>query len=265
MIGAIIGDIAGSVWEFHPSKTKDFEFFDRNSQYTDDTVMSLAICEALMACRGDWTNLGEQAVRSMQRLGRSHPFRGYGGRFEAWLTSGDPRPYYSFGNGSAMRVSGCAYAAASLDEVKELSRKVTEVTHNHPEGLKGAEAVAVAVYMARTGSTQKQIRACMNKHYYPLDFTLDSIRGSYRFDVTCQGSVPQALEAFLESTSFEDAVRNSISLGGDSDTIAAMAGSIAEAYWGVPKQLRLQAESCLDSELHSILERFESIWPGRNA
>ena len=149
--------------------------------------------------------------------------------------------------------------------MKELSRKVTEVTHNHPEGLKGAEAVAVAVYMARTGSTQKQIRACMNKHYYPLDFTLDSIRESYRFDVTCQGSVPQALEAFLESTSFEDAVRNSISLGGDSDTIAAMAGSIAEAYWGVPKQLRLQAESCLDSELHSILERFESIWPGRNA
>jgi type I restriction enzyme M protein len=201
----------------------------------------------------------------MQRLGRSHPFCGYGGRFQAWLTSGDPRPYYSFGNGSAMRVSGCAYAAASLDEVKELSRKVTEVTHNHPEGLKGAEAVAVAVYMARTGSSQDEIRACMSGHYYPLDFTLDSIRGSYRFDVTCQGSVPQALEAFLESTSFEDAVRNSISLGGDSDTIAAMAGSIAEAYWGVPKQLRLQAESCLDNELHSILERFESIWPGRKA
>jgi type I restriction enzyme M protein len=149
--------------------------------------------------------------------------------------------------------------------VKELSRKVTEVTHNHPEGLKGAEAVAVAVHTARTGSSQDEIRACMNKHYYPLNFTLDSIRDGYGFDVTCQGSVPQALEAFLESTSFEDTVRNAISLGGDSDTIAAMAGSIAEAYWGVPKPLRLQAESCLDNELRAILERFESIWPGRKA
>lgn len=265
MIGAIIGDIVGSRFEHHNSKTKDFNLFSPECRYTDDSVMSLAICEALLACKGNYANLSEQAVRSMQQIGSAHPHRGYGGRFRKWLASEDPRPYYSFGNGAGMRVSGCAYAGNSLDEVKELSRKVTVVTHDHPEGIKGAEAIAVAVYLARTGKTKDEIRGYINEHYYPMGFTLDSIRAWYHFDVTSQGSVPHALEAFFESVSYEDAIRNAISLGGDSDTIAAMTGSIAEAYWGVPDAIREQALPFLDDQLRSILERFEAIWPGRRS
>jgi len=266
MIGAIIGDIAGSPHATLRSiKTKNFELFAPECRYTDDSVMSLAICEALMSCQGDYTNLGEHAVRCMQAIGLAHPFRGYGGKFRYWIISKNPQPYFSYGNGAGMRVSGCAYAGDTLAEVKELSHKVTAVTHNHPEGLKGAEAVAVAVYLARTGSSQSEIREHINEHYYPLDFTLDSIRAEYFFDSSCQGSVPQAIESFLESTSYEDAIRNAISLGGDSDTIAAMAGSIAEAYWGVPDALQEQALPFLDDQLRSILERFEVIWPGRRA
>lgn len=257
MIGAILGDIAGSRFERHNHRSKEFELLHPKCRFTDDTVMTLAVCDALMNSLPDYSDLKEQAVRSMQQLGREYPHCGFGGMFKKWVHSDSPAPYNSFGNGAAMRVSGCAYVADSLDEVKRLSKAVTEVTHNHPEGIKGAEAVAVAVYLARTGTSMADIREYVTTNYYPLDFTLDDIRPTYKFDSSCQGSVPQAMEAFFESTSFEDAIRNAISIGGDSDTIAAITGSIAEAYYGVPTNLREAAISFLDHRLLLLLQKFE--------
>ncbi len=199
----------------------------------------------------------------MQEYGCDYPGAGYGGRFRSWLVENNPQPYNSWGNGSAMRVSGCGYAANSIEEAVNLSRMVTEVTHNHLEGIKGAEATAVAVYLARTGKNILEIRDYINKHYYPINFTLDSIREEYTFDVSCQGSVPQALEAFFESTNFEDAIRNAISIGGDSDTIAAITGAVAEAYYGVPTSLRKHALTFLDEKLLNTLVEFENIYPAK--
>lgn len=256
MIGAIIGDIAGSRFERHNHRSKEFELLHPKCRFTDDTVMTLAVCDALMNSLPDYSDLKEQAVRSMQQLGREYPHCGFGGMFNKWVHSDSPAPYNSFGNGAAMRVSGCAYVADSLDEVKRLSKAITEVTHNHPEGIKGAEAVAATVYLARTGTSMADIREYVTTNYYPLDFTLDDIRPTYKFDSSCQGSVPQALEAFFESTSFEDAIRNAISIGGDSDTIAAITGSVAEAYYGVPANLRETAISFLDECLIYIIKNF---------
>ena len=257
MIGALIGDIAGSRFEWRNIKKKEFRLFTGSCRFTDDSVMSLAVCDALLRCGGSWDGLGAQAVESMQRLGRAFPRAGYGGRFYSWIFALDPEPYNSWGNGAAMRVSGCGWAGESLEEVKRISRLVTEVTHNHPEGIKAAEAVAAAVYLARTGSKLEEIRAYICDSYYPIDFTLDEIRDSYSFDVSCQGSVPQAFEAFFESVSFEDAIRNAISIGGDSDTIAAICGGVAGAYYGVPEELRQEALGYLNPELSDILTRFE--------
>lgn len=263
MIGAIIGDIAGSRFEWHNIKTKEFELLMRDCHFTDDTVMSLAVCEALMSCKSNHSDLSEQAIACMQEIGNKYPHAGYGGSFRRWLRTKNPQPYNSWGNGSAMRVSGCGYAAESIEEAIQFSRMVTEVTHNHPEGIKGAEATAVAVYLARTGKNILEIRDYINKHYYPINFTLDSIRDDYTFDVSCQGSVPQALEAFFESRSFEDAIRNAISVGGDSDTIAAITGSIAEAYYGVPTSIRKHALTFLDERLLNILVEFENLYPAK--
>ncbi len=261
MIGAIIGDIAGSRFEWHNIKTKEFELLTHRCSFTDDTVMSLAICEALMRSKTDYHDLSEQAVSCMQEVGRPYPGCGYGGHFRRWMYDDNPKPYNSFGNGAAMRVSGCGYAADSIEAAKKLSRLVTSVTHNHPEGLKGAEATAVAVYMARTGSSMMEIRDYIDKYYYPMNFALADIRSEYTFDVTCQGSVPQAMQAFFESTSFEDAIRNAISIGGDSDTIAAITGGIAEAYYGVPTSIRKHALTFLDERLLGILVEFENLYP----
>lgn len=263
MIGAIIGDIAGSRFEHHNIKTKDFELLMRDCHFTDDTVMSLAVCEALMSCKSNHSDLSEQTIACMQEIGNKYPHAGYGGSFRHWLRTKNPQPYNSWGNGSAMRVSGCGYAAESIEEAIQFSRMVTDVTHNHPEGIKGAEATAVAVYLARTGKNILEIRDYINKHYYPINFTLDSIRDDYTFDVSCQGSVPQALEAFFESRSFEDAIRNAISIGGDSDTIAAITGSIAEAYYGVPTSIRKHALTFLDERLLNILVEFENLYPAK--
>ncbi len=259
MIGAIVGDIAGSRFEGrgHATKSKDFELFTPYCRFTDDTVMSMAVCDAILRSKPDWSNLGERAVECMQGLGRSHTHRGYGKRFGRWIHEEFPQPYYSFGNGAAMRASGCGWAARSLEEAKLLSRKVTEVTHNHPEGLKGAEATAVAVFLAREGRSLAEIREHLAANYYPLDFTMEGIREAYQFDVSCQGSVPQALVAFLEARDFEDAIRNAISLGGDADTQAAIAGGPAEAFFGVPTWMRQEAERYLDNELFDILRDFE--------
>ena len=238
MIGAIIGDIVGSRFEWNNHRSKDFDLLPHQCFFTDDSVMSLAVCDALMRCRPDFSDLSEQAIHSMQEIGRPYPNCGYGGSFHKWMYSDNPHPYNSYGNGAAMRVSGCGYVGKSLEEVRLLSKAVTEVTHNHPEGIKGAEATAVAVYLARAGKSLVEIQDYITKNYYPIDFTLNSIRDSYRFNETCQNTVPQALEAFFESTDFEDAIRNAISIGGDSDTLAAITGAIAEAYYGVPANIR---------------------------
>ena len=257
MIGAIIGDIVGSRFEWDNHRSKDFELFTPKCFATDDSIMSLAVAEALMRAKPDFSDLSAQAVRCMQEVGRPYPDCGYGGRFLGWMYADDPQPYHSFGNGAAMRVSACGLAAKSVEEAKALSRAVTIVSHDHPEGLKGAEATAVAIYMGKSGAPMADIRACM-EGYYALDFTLDSIRATYRFNETCQQTVPQALEAFFESTGFEDAIRNAISIGGDSDTLAAITGGVAGAYYGVPEALSRAARGYLDARLLDILERFEA-------
>lgn len=258
MLGAIIGDLSGSRFEHNNIKTKDFDLLTYKCEPTDDSIMSLAVAQALLECNENHAQLGEKTVRWMQKLGRKYPHAGYGGSFYKWIYSEAPSPYNSYGNGAAMRVSACAYAAKSLDEAKALSKAVTEVTHNHPESIKGAEAITVAIYMALHESSILEIRDTINDHYYPMDFTLAGIRDAYTFDVTCQGSVPQAIMAFLESTDFEDAIRNAISIGGDSDTIAAMAGGIAEAYYGIPAKIRDHALTFLDKDMLNILNAFES-------
>ena len=223
--------------------------------------MTLAVAQAILDWRtngsGDMADLSAAAVSRMQEFGLRYPHAGYGGAFRRWLKESNPQPYNSWGNGAAMRVSACGWAGRTLDEVKAMSRAVTEVTHNHPEGIKGAEATAVCVFLARQGKSKDEIKAYVSEHYYPLDFTLDEIRPSYDFDVSCQGSVPQALEAFFESTSFEDAIRNAISIGGDSDTIGAICGAIAEAFYGIPKDLYDKGMAFLDENLRSVVEKFE--------
>lgn len=259
MFGAIIGDIVGSRFEFHNRKQKDFVLFDRSCTFTDDTVMTLAVAEALLTWdRSADLKLFQQAlVRTMHEVGQRHPDCGYGGRFLTWMMDGLTEPYGSYGNGSAMRVSPVAWAAGSLEECQALAAAAAAVTHNHPEGIKGAVAVASMIYLARTGHPMEELRAYA-RQYYPLDLTLDEIRPDYDFNETCQGSVPQALEAFLESTSFEDAIRNAVSIGGDSDTIGAITGSIAESFYGIDEDMKETALSYLTGDLLDIAERFET-------
>ena len=260
MLGAIIGDIVGSRFEWNNIKTKEFDFLTYKCFATDDSIMSLAVAQAILDCKGDYSKLGTAAVTRMQEIGRPYPHCGFGGMFYQWIYSDNPQPYGSFGNGAAMRVSACGFAARSLEEAISLSRAVTEITHNHPEGIKGAEATAVAIYMAREGKSILEIRDYIDKHYYPMDFTLDGIRDTYEFNETCQNTVPQAIMAFLESTDFEDAIRNAISIGGDSDTLAAITGGIAEAYYGIPTDIRKHALTFLDERLLKILVDFENVY-----
>ncbi len=261
MIGAIIGDIVGSRFEWNNIKSKDFEFLTYKCFPTDDSIMTLALAQAILVSKPDHNDLSKNAVECMQSVGRNYPDCGYGGGFRKWMFSDDPKPYNSYGNGAAMRVSAAGFAANSIEEAKELSRKITEVTHNHPEGIKGAEATAVAIYMAKTGGSLLEIRDYIDKNYYPMNFTLDGIRATYKFNETCQDTVPQALMAFFESTDFEDAIRNAISIGGDSDTLAAICGGVAEAYYGVPSEIRKHALTFLDKQLLKILIAFENKYP----
>ena len=264
MIGAIIGDIVGSAYEFGGTKRKDFPLFSdtrgNRCTFTDDSAMTLAVAGALIDFIGGGGGLSECAVKWMQLVGRRYRDRGYGGTFIRWLVTDDPPPYNSFGNGSAMRVSPVAWAAESLEEALRFSDAVTAVSHNHPEGMKGARAVTACVYLARTGEDKETIRDYVRKHYYPLNESLTEIRPGYSFDVTSQGSVPQAIQAFLEAESFEDAIRNAVSLGGDSDTQGAIAGSIAGPYFGIPKVLREKAITYLPEDLKEILTGFESLF-----
>lgn len=258
MLGAIIGDIAGSRFEWNNHKSKDFELLTYRCHLTDDSVMTLAIAKAVLNSVRKRSDLAKEAVICMQDYGRKYPDAGYGGKFSRWLCSPNPQPYNSFGNGAAMRVSPCGFAAVTWSEAMSMARTVTAVTHNHAEGIKAAEAVTDAIFMARDGKSLLDIRDYIESKYYKIDFTLDSIRDSYSFDVTCQGSVPQAFEAFFESTGFEDAIRNAISIGGDSDTIAAITGAMAEAYYGIPDELRKHALTFLDPEQLEVLNAFET-------
>lgn len=275
MLGAIIGDIVGSVYEWDNIKTKDFPLFREDCFFTDDTVMTCAVAEAIM-------NGGrkDDFIDAMKKYGRMYPDAGYGARFDTWIHSDDRAPYNSFGNGSAMRVSPCAWVMdATTDElpteVKRLTQLSSEVTHNHPEGIKGAMATADAIFMCRyffgghasdngqsNSDTPEEIKRHIKEHIekeygYDLSKTLDEIRPTYRFNETCQDTVPQAIVAFLESTDFEDAIRNAISLGGDSDTLAAITGSIAEAAYGIPDWITDKVYTYLDEPLKDVLRRWE--------
>ena len=249
MFGAVIGDIIGSTREFSHIKTKEFSLFPRGSEFTDDSIMTIAVGDALMEGLSKGGDLHKYFVDSMQRYGRkySHPLGAYGRGFANWLRSNNPEPYNSCGNGSAMRVSPCAMVARSLDEALDLAKQSAEVTHNHPEGIKGAQATAAAIYLAQTGATKEEIAAYIRDNYYQMGRTLDEIRPKYRFEGSCQKSVPQSIVAFLESTDYEDAIRNTISLGGDADTMGAITGSIAWAYYGrdgiTPKMAELWKEA----------------------
>lgn len=260
MLGAIFGDIVGSVYEFRNLKYKEAPFFIHGCRFTDDTVMTVAVADALLQCdnaAGDIDTFKKILISSLHKHGKAHLRAGYGNRFYTWLAIGCTEPYYSFGNGSAMRVSPVAWYAKTPEAVILLAEASAAVTHDHPEGIKGAAATALAIYLARNGAWKEDIKAYIQKYYYPIDFTLDEIRPHYRFDETCQGSVPQALEAFFESESFEDAIRNAVSIGGDSDTIAAIAGSVAEAYYGMTPEQKEKALSYLTDDLRDITTQFD--------
>ena len=250
MIGAIAGDIIGSVYEGFPIKTKDFPLFDPRCRFTDDSVLTLAIAKAILD--------GSSYLTTLREVGRRYPDAGYGGTFIHWLFAESPQPYNSWGNGAAMRVSPVGFAFDSIDEVLNEAQKTAEISHNHPEGIKGAQAAALAVFLARTTGDKERIRTeIQNRFDYDLSPTLDEIRPDYQFEISCQGTVPPAIMAFLESTSYEDAVRNAVSLGGDSDTLACITGGIADAYFGgVPDFIAQKVEESLPGDLWAILEAF---------
>ena len=271
LLGAIVGDIVGSRFEFNNHRSKAFDLFTDDCFATDDSIMSLAVAKAIMKTestidksQGDYRLsssynhlLGEFAVKYMQQIGRNYPNCGYGGMFGSWVFSAKPEPYNSFGNGAAMRIGPAGFTARTESEAISLSKTITSVTHDHPEGIKGAEATTIAVFLACQGFSKGDIRVRISRDYYSMDFTIDEIHSSYAFNETCQETVPQAIQCFLESDSFEDAIRTAVSLGGDSDTIAAITGAIAEAYYGIPDDIRNKALSYLDGELLAIFFEWE--------
>lgn len=256
IIGTIAGDIIGSVYEFHPIKSKKFELFHENSEFTDDSIMTLAIADWLMEDKSS----KEVLIRKIKEYGNIYPdpYGGYGGMFRKWLQTDNPKPYGSWGNGSAMRVSPVPWASSSLEENQKLSKISSEVTHNHPEGIKGALATSDAIYLARTGKSKEEIRKHIENQYkYDLSRTVDEIRPEYKFEVSCQKSVPESIICFLDGKNYEDTVRNAISLGGDADTLGAIAGSIASAYYEVPRKIQYKAINKLDNNLLNTLIQFE--------
>ena len=262
MYGAILGDIIGSPFEFdRGNKTKEFDLFTKGCDFTDDSVMTIAVGEALLAVGTEATvkEIEEALVTNMQDWGKRYPYAGYGGRFRYWLRESNPKPYGSYGNGSAMRVSAAGWLYDSLERTREVARATANVTHNHPEGIKGAEATASAIYMARKESSKEEIKEYIEREFhYNLDRTLDEIRPGYHMDETCQRTVPEAIIAFLESQDFEDAIRNAVSLGGDTDTLGAITGSIAEAFYGISDVLIAECRSRLDEGLMmDILDEFD--------
>ena len=264
MLGAILGDIIGSPYETPETAIKktDFPLFTEKSHFTDDTVMTCAVGLGLMDSFGrDEETVHRTIASQMRALGRSYPGRGYGGHFQAWLLVDDAKAYGSYGNGSAMRVSAAGWLFRTLDDTLTAARLTAEVTHDHPEGIKGAQAIAAAIFLSRAHCDKADIRNYLMREFgYDLTRSVKEIRRTYQFDATCQGSVPEALICFLEGSGFVDVVRKAVSLGGDSDTLAAMAGSIAEAYYGVPENLEKEAYARLDSRLGAIVRQFHSFY-----
>ena len=261
MFGAILGDIIGSPYEFDMGdKTKVFPLFSRYSTYTDDSVMTLAVAEALLDAQPGEADSQtcKRLVSYMQKYGRAYPDAGYGGNFGCWLWQENPQPYNSWGNGSAMRVSAAAWLYADLETVRRMATLTASVTHNHPEGIKGAEATAAAIFLARTGKSKAEIKAYIESEFgYDLRRTCDEIRPAYHHVESCQETVPEAITAFLEGENFEDVIRTAVSLGGDCDTLTAIAGSIAEGFYGVPEELKAECRARLPEPLREVLMRFE--------
>ncbi|MBQ8073263.1 MAG: ADP-ribosylglycohydrolase family protein [Clostridia bacterium] len=262
MIGAILGDMIGAPYEFDMGdKTKNFPLFSQRSRFTDDTVMTIAVAEALMNTIG-WS---DDAIRyalfnSMQYWGHEYPYAGYGTMFWNWLNTKNPTPYNSYGNGSAMRVSSAGWLYDTMEETRHVARLTAEVTHNHPEGIKGAEATASAIFLARTGHSKAEIREYVTSEFgYNLTRTCDEIRPTYHHVESCQETVPEAMTAFLEGTDFEDVIRTAVSLGGDCDTLTCIAGSIAEAFYGVPEEIAAEGENRLTEKIKTVLDRFKTI------
>jgi type I restriction enzyme M protein len=246
MIGALIGDIVGSRFEFHNIKTKDFELLTDNSRITDDSVMTVAVADALINHK--------DIIKTLKEWGRKYLRVGYGGLFYKWIVSNNKEPYNSYGNGSAMRVSSVGWIASSEEEVKELSKKVTEVTHNHIEGLKGAEVTAMCIYYARNGKDKEFIKKYVEQ-YYDLNFDYQELVANYHFKETCQESVPQAIYCFLISKDFEDCLRTTISIGGDCDTTSAISCAIAEAYYGIPNNLKQAIIPYIPKEMLDVINK----------
>ena len=264
MIGAILGDIIGSPYEFDMgNKSKDFPLFSHKSTFTDDTVMTLAVAEVFLNAREMGSAdevIRKNLIASMQKWGHRYPDAGYGLRFCDWLYADEPKPYNSWGNGSAMRVSAIAWLYNDLQTVRKMARLSAEVTHNHPEGIKGAEATASAIFLGRTGHTKSQIKAYIEQEFsYDLSRTCDEIRPHYHHVESCQETVPEAITAFLEGESFEDVIRNAVSLGGDCDTLTCIAGSIAEGFYDIEEELKQQCRDRLPEQLRAVLGRFEVV------
>ncbi len=257
LYGAIIGDIVGSIYEFHNIKTKDFPLFSARCHITDDSCMTIALALAIDEWKNFGGDLSDLATKHMREIGNKFPHMGYGGQFKQWLVDQDKGPYNSWGNGAAMRVSAAGWYGKDLTEVKRLSYMVTSVTHDHIEGIKGAEATAVAIWAARNGYSKEEIAEYIQDNYYDLCDCVEDLQADYDWDVSCQGTVPPALQCFFESDSFEDAIRNAISIGGDSDTIGAITGAVAEAFYGVPKNIKEQAKTYIPDELLQIVMNLE--------
>lgn len=260
MLGAICGDIIGSIYEVNNIKSKEFELFTEKSRFTDDSVMTCAIAMACYIYKQDkdLEKFEDNCILYIKNLGLRHINAGYGGNFIYWLLSKNPKPYNSYGNGAAMRVSPVAWVAESLEEAEILAEISAKVSHNHPYGISGAKSIATSIWMLLHSYSKEEIKKYIEENYYDLNFNISKIRESYSFDVSCQGSVPQAIVAFLESNSFEDCIRNAISIGGDSDTIAAIAGSLAEAYYGIPREIESKALTYLDDDLLNCVEKFNN-------
>lgn len=261
MYGAILGDIVGSRFEFdREGWTKDFELLTYESKWTDDTVMTVAIAEALMDAGKDApvSEIEAACIKSMQRWGQKYPYAGYGARFIHWVSSKDPRPYGSFGNGSAMRVSPVGWIYDSIERTREVARATANVSHNHPEGIKGAECTAAVMYLARTGATKDEIVDYVIREFgYDFSESLEDMRARHRHDETCQDSLPKALRSFFNGESAEDVIRNAVSLGGDTDTIAAIAGAMGEAFYDMPIGLKAEVLKNVKPDMYEVLRRFE--------
>lgn len=253
MIGAIAGDIIGSIYEWHNIKTTEFPLFSPRCHFTDDSVLTIALADAIMS--------GVDYVTLLKKYYRTYPHAGFGGHFAAWALTENTAPYYSWGNGAAMRISPAGFAYPTLDETLRKAGEFTAVTHDHPEGIKGGKATAAAIFLARSGKTKPEIRDYISSTFdYDLSRTLDEIRPTYTYDISSQGTVPQAITAFLESESFEDAIRKAVSLGGDCDTLTCITGGIAQAFYGIPEEISRQVYAYLDEPLSEVTRKFTSLY-----